>query len=383
MVDVLRRHGDEHSQYLSSDEADPLRSEIHQQFGGIGVRIRLAGELLRLVIAGSPSPGSPAARAGFLPGDHIQLIDGQSTQGMDMSDVLRLMRGEPGTIVRLTIQHENEQAPRTFELMREIIHIESIWGDVRDANGQWLFRLPDDARIAHLRITLFGDRTAAELNGALDRLTAEGVRAVVLDVRENAGGALEAAAAVCDLFLSADLIIVETRGQGGALLERYATSGNGRYRRLPIAIVVNRNSASAAEIVAACLQDHRRAIVVGERTYGKGTVQQLLPLADKSLLKLTWASFWRPSGINMHRSAGSNQNGDWGVMPDRGFELQLSPEEYAVYREYRSQRDMLGLADPVAVAEHHDDAHNTSDFVDQQLTLAVKYLQGMLNDNHR
>jgi carboxyl-terminal processing protease len=290
------------------------------------------------------------------------------------------MRGDPGTIVRLMVQHEHEHSPRAVDLVREIIHVESIWGDIRDTDGQWRFRLPSDPQIAHLRITLFGDRTAEELAALLDRLTAEGVRAVVLDVRDNAGGALEAAAAVCDLFLPAERTIVETRGQGGTLLDRYVTTGSGRYLQLPIAVVVNQNSASAAEIVAACLQDHRRAVIVGERTYGKGTVQQLLPLAADSLLKLTWASFWRPSGINMHRSAGAGENGKWGVVPDPGYELRLTSEEYAAYREYRSQRDMLGYTEGVDGAEPYNEWKNPGEFVDQQLLLAVKHLQGMLDD---
>jgi carboxyl-terminal processing protease len=379
MVDVLRRHGDEHSQYLPSDEADPLRSEIRQQFGGIGVRIRMTGDPPRLTIAGPPDPGTPAARANLLPGDHIQMIDGRSTSKLDLSEVLPLLRGEPGTVVRLAIQHEHQPSPRTVELVREIITIESILGDVRDAEGRWQFRLPIDSRIAHLRITLFGDRTAEELGFVLNRLTAEGVRAIALDVRDNAGGALEAAVAVCDLFLRGGLTIVETRGQGAKLLKRYVTSGDGPYLSLPVAVVVNQNSASAAEIVAACLQDHRRAVVVGQRTYGKGTVQQLLPLAGDSLLKLTWASFWRPSGVNMHRSVDAPDGGKWGVVPDVGYELRLSADEYAAYRRYRNERDLLGYSAESEVAAQEGGSTGTPDSVDEQIMLAVEYLQGVLD----
>ena len=212
MVEVLHRHGDEHSQFLTEDEADPLRAEIRQQFGGIGVRIRFVGEPPRLAIVGPPDPGSPAARANLLPGDHILAIDDQPTAKMTMGDVLRLMRGEPGTMVTLTVEQEHEAKPRTVELTREIINIESILGDVHGSDGKWQFALAADPRIALVRITSFGDHTAEELARVLDQLTASGVQAVVLDLRDNAGGALDAAVAVCDLLLPGGKTVVETRG---------------------------------------------------------------------------------------------------------------------------------------------------------------------------
>jgi carboxyl-terminal processing protease len=377
MVEVLRQHGDEHSQYLPGDEADPLRTEIRQQFGGIGVRIRLAGDPARLTIAGAPEPDTPAARAKLRAGERILAIDERSTDGMNLLEGLNLLRGAPGSRLQLTVQLDENEPPRSVDLVREIIHIESILGDVHDGNGMWQFRLADDPRIAHVRIVLFGDRTADELSFVLGRLRSEGVQGVVLDLRDNAGGALEAAVAVCDLLLAASRTVVETRGRGGVLLERYVTSGNGEYRNVPLAVLINRDSASAAEIVAACLQDHGRAVIVGERSHGKGTVQQLLPVAAKSLLKLTWASFWRPSGANIHRAAKAAENGHWGVVPDRGYELELSPEELAAFREYRSKRDLYIPALTRGTATPQDGANAGDDFIDQQLNLAVEYLRGL------
>jgi carboxyl-terminal processing protease len=150
-------------------------------------------------------------------------------------------------------------------------------------------------------------------------------------------------------------------------LQRYATKVDGKYREIPLAVIVNQNSASAAEIVAACLQDHRRAIVVGERSFGKGTVQQLLPLGN-GLLKLTWARFWRPSGANIGRDAANSANDVWAVSPDAGYECKLSTDEYAAWRSYRDQRDEgNGSSDEVAV------------FVDKPLELAVRGLASRLN----
>jgi carboxyl-terminal processing protease len=383
MVRILERHGDEHSQFLNDEESDPLRSEIRQQFGGIGVRLRIVGDPPRLIIAFPPDAGTPAARADLRAGDHILAIDGSPTEKLAMDDVVGLMRGEPGSSVRLTIQHEHESAPRTIEVVREIIEIESIFGDTRGPDGKWNFQLPADPRIAHVRIVMFGDRTALEFAEAIERSRAEGARAVVVDLRNNSGGSLEAAVAVCDLLLPTDRTVVETRGRDGDLLRRYETSGTGRYLDLPLAIVVNRDSASAAEIVAACLQDHRRAVIVGERTFGKGTVQQLVPLANNSLLKLTWASFWRPSGVNLHRMRDTPENGSWGVMPDAGLELRLSDEDFEAYVKYRNKRDLGDAAHLVEASEAEGDSNSDDAFVDRQLMMAVDYLRGQLDASHR
>ena len=148
MVGVLHKHGDEHSQYLNEAEANPLRSQIHQQFGGIGVRIGFLGEQHRLAIVAPPDQGTPAARAKLQPGDFILAINDQPTDGIKMSDVLRLVRGEPGSLLRLKIESPSEPAPRTVELVREVINTESVLGDRRDKDGSWQFRLESDPRIA-------------------------------------------------------------------------------------------------------------------------------------------------------------------------------------------------------------------------------------------
>jgi carboxyl-terminal processing protease len=264
-------------------------------------------------------------------------------------------------------------------LVREVINTESVLGDRRDKDGSWLFRLESDPRIAQIRITSFGDRTAAEFANVMSKLSMDGVRAIVIDLRNNPGGPLDAAVAVCRMLLPEGKAIVETRGRGQVLLHRYLSTADGKFTELPTAVLVDQNSASAAEIVAACLQDHGRAIVVGQRSYGKGTVQQLLPLeSGKSLLKLTWASFWRPSGANIHRAVGVPDDAKWGVSPDAGYERKLSPEEFKTYLTYREMRDEFGniseknSTDPDAAAK-------AAGFVDKPLQLAVEYLQRKLN----
>lgn len=379
MIGTLRGHGDEHSLFISEQDAGPFRAELLQQFGGIGVRIRLAGDPPQLMIVGVPEPGTPASRVHILPGDRILTIDDRPTAGLTMAEVLRLMRGAPGTSIRLTILHAADQQLETIDLVRETIMIDSILGDLREADGKWRFRLAADPRIAYIRVTTFANKTATELGLVLARLSAQGVEAVVLDLRDNSGGALDAAVEVCDMFLPPGLLIVETRGRDRELRDRYVSSG-GSYAELPLAVIVNRQSASASEIVAACLQDHGRAVVVGERSFGKGTVQELIPMeSGRSLLKLTSASYWRPSGKNIHRMPDTTPDDPWGVRPDSGFAVPITEQEYLAYRTYRSQRDLLegspttdGSGDAAETAE--------ADFSDRALEKAVEHLRSMLDD---
>jgi carboxyl-terminal processing protease len=345
---------------------------MRQQFGGIGVRIRFLGEPPELVIVGAPEPNTPAARADVRSGDHVLKIDGRKTAGMSMADVLRLMRGPPGEEVLLVIRHADAERPETKRLVREVINVDSILGDRRTADGHWEFRLEQDPRIAQVRVTTFGNKTTDELVRVLGRLREEGVEAVVLDLRDDAGGALDTAIAICDQFLPEGRLIVETRGRDDALYERYLTSGRGQFVDLPLVVLVNGQSASASEIVAACLQDHGRAKVAGARTYGKGTVQKLIPVeSGRSLLKLTAASYRRPNGKNIHRTAGATDADDWGVSPDEGLEVKLDDAQYEAYLKYRADRDLWG--DPPQA-----DAAPAEPFVDRQLERAVEHLQGLL-----
>jgi carboxyl-terminal processing protease len=372
MIDVLHRRGDVHSQYLGADEAGPLRNEIHQQFGGIGVRLRFEGEPAKIVIAGPISPETPAGKAKLQAGDVILKIDDRTADGLSRHDAIALLTGEPGTSLRLIIQRGHESRPRTIELTRDVIQIDSIAGNRHGADGAWLYALEADPRIAQVRIVSFGDRTAAEFAKLMPALVAQGVQAVVLDLRDNPGGSLSSAVELCEMLLPADCKIVETRGRNQKLIRRYATKSDGKYLEMPIAVIVNQYSASAAEIVAACLQDNERAVVVGERSFGKGTVQQLLPLGN-GLLKLTWASFWRPSGANIQNASAQSPKSSWGVEPDAGYERKLSADEYASYRSYLNQRDDEG--------DQASDKQQGDTFVDEQLRLAEKYLARYLKEN--
>jgi len=397
MVGVLNKHGDQHSQFIPSTEADPFQAEMRQEFGGIGVRIRLLGDPPELLVVGSPDPGTPAARADIRANDRVLAINDTPTAGLDMNQVLHLMRGQPGEPLTLLLRHADAEQPEEKELVREVISVDSILGDRRSLDGDWEYRLEADPRIAQVRVTTFGNKTADELQRVLTQLVADGAQAVVLDLRDDSGGSLDAAVAICDMFLPAGKKIVEIRGRDDVVEDRYLSSGNGDFAALPLAVLVNAGSASASEIVAACLQDNGRAAVFGERSYGKGTVQQLIPIeSGRSLLKLTSARYVRPSGKNIHRMADASDEDDWGVAPDEGHEVELAPGEYDAFAKYRSLRDVWGELPPAEMlaaeeAKQRALAANGSDppesaefsasgnFVDRPLMAAFEYLQRMLD----
>jgi len=382
MIRSLAEHGDPHSQFLSDVKAKQLRNEIHQEMGGIGEHAAFVGTPPRLTIVGPPEEGSPAARAKLTPGVRILQIDGATTDGMALDDAIAMLHGAPGSTLRLQVERTPKAKPEALELVRAVIPVESILGDRRAADGPWVFTLEDDPRIAYIRVAAFGERTAYEFSNVMKQLESEGVQAIVLDLRDNSGGSLSAAVAICEMLLPAGKTIVETRGRNQDLIQRYASTSDGAYRNMTVAVIVNQRSASAAEIVAACLQDHGRAVVVGERSFGKGTVQQLVPLeSGRSLLKLTWASFWRPNGANVHRARGTTQNDAWGVQPDGGYECKLSPREYEAFQQYRGRRDAYHYA---ADAGASDDSTGSSGegsagFVDGPLKMAQSHLAGKLN----
>ncbi len=402
MVGVLNKHGDQHSQFMPREDADPFQAEIRQQFGGIGVRIRLLGDPPELVIVGAPDPGTPADRAGIRANDRVLEIDEQSTVGMDINDVLHLMRGQAGEPLRLLVRHADATQPEAKELVREVITVDSILGDRRSDSGGWEYRLEADPRIAQVRVTTFGNKTADELKRVLTRLTSEGVEAVVLDLRDDAGGSLDAAVAICDMFLPAGAKIVEIRGRDDVLEDRYTSSGRGKFTKLPLAVLVNSGSASASEIVAAALQDNGRAEVFGSRSYGKGTVQKLIPIeSGRSLLKLTSARYLRPNGKNIHRMPDAKESDDWGVSPNSDRDVPLSDAEYRAYADYRNSRDLWGELPPAELlapaVDEDDDASEEgaseagdadeevvefavgANFVDRPLVAAIEYLQGLLD----
>jgi carboxyl-terminal processing protease len=378
MISVLHRHGDQHSEFVDANQQEAFTEEYDQEFGGVGIRLRLLNEPPTPTVIGLPEPGSPAAEADIRLGDRIEAVDGQATAGIELDEVTRLVRGPIGKPVTLTVMRPGADAPHAVTLNRAVIMVESILGDVRGPDGRWNFLISENPRIGYVRIRMFGDKTAEELSAVLANLTKdEELAGLIIDVRDDAGGALDAAVEISDLFLRAGRTIVSTRDRDGNVRDRYLSTGAGGFADLPLVVLVDRNSASASEIVAACLQDYDRAKIVGERSYGKGTVQRLMHIeSGRSLLKLTSATYWRPSEKNIHRMPDDDDSAECGVTPDEGFVVPLSQEDYDVWRIYRGRRDLIGegLEGELAAELTEQDGEVPADYQDQALQRAIEFL---------
>lgn len=328
---------DPYSNYISPEEMQDFKTSVEQQFGGIGIQITMEGGQLKVL---SPLVGTPAYRAGIQAGDWIVAIEGESTAGISLDEAVRRLKGEAGTSVTITVARPASDYKETITLQREVIHIETVLGDRRKEDDSWDFMYDPQRRIGYVRLTAFSRETPQELKRALEELKAQGLRGLVLDLRFNPGGLLSSAIEVADLFISQGTI-VSTAGRASP--ERtWEAVAEGTYEGFPMAVLVNRYSASASEIVSACLQDHKRAIIVGERTWGKGSVQNVVELGGgKSALKLTTAGYKRPNGHNIHREEGAGEDQEWGVMPDPGYEVKFSDDETREFLRYRRQRDLL------------------------------------------
>jgi carboxyl-terminal processing protease len=337
MVDQL---GDDYSAYYSPREQQEFEASINKRFEGVGMEVTLDPKTKQLTVL-TPLVGSPAYLAGIRAGDRILKVDGRSTQGMSLMDSIELLHGPPGTSVTLAVLHEGQQRPVEIEITRKTIEVDTVRGDTRNADGSWNFFLPGHEGIGYIRVLGFAEKTSEELRQALEGLQAHGMRGLVLDLRDNPGGLLPAAVGVCDLFIRSGMI-VSTRGRDHQILESWQASGKGAFNGFPLAVLVNHESASASEIVAACLQDHHRAVIVGQRTWGKGTVQEVTDLGDRrGELKLTVASYWRPSGENIHRGHDAGPAAAWGVRPDAGCEVAVDAEEWRKLYRWRLERDVF------------------------------------------
>jgi carboxyl-terminal processing protease len=330
---------DQYSNYISPDDIGQFKTSVENQFGGIGIQIDVNRDGRIVVI--SPLVGSPAYRAGIQADDLIVEIEGKSTEEIrSVDDVVTKLKGEPGTKVTITTLRPGTGERSTLSIERELVHLETVMGDQRKSDDSWDFMLDHERTIGYIRITGFGRDTEHDLTRALDQLKRENLRGLIVDLRFNPGGLLTSAIAVADLFV-ANGKIVSTEGRN-TKSRSWDAHQEGTYEGFPMVVLVNRFSASASEIVSACLQDHKRAIVIGERTWGKGSVQNVVELeGGKSALKLTTASYQRPSGKNIHRFPDAKESDEWGVVPDAGYDLKLDDAELFQLMTDRRSRDIL------------------------------------------
>lgn len=338
---------DQYSNYISPDDLGQFKTSVENQFGGIGIQIDVSRDGRIVVI--SPLVGSPAYRAGVQAEDLIVEIDGKPTDEIrTVDDAVIRLKGEPGTKVTITTLRPSTGERKAIEIERELVHLETVMGDQRNNNDTWDFMLDRERKIGYIRITGFGRDTEQDVVRALDELKRQKMRGLILDLRFNPGGLLTTAIAVADLFVTKGKI-VSTEGRN-TKSRSWDAREDGTYEGFPMVVLVNRFSASASEIVSACLQDHKRALIIGERTWGKGSVQNVVELeGGKSALKLTTASYQRPSGKNIHRFPDAKESDEWGVLPDPGYAMKLEDAELRQLIAARRNRDIL-------LVNHHADS---------------------------
>lgn len=345
---------DPHSEFLDADSYQELQDDTEGQFGGVGLMVGLKDGQITVI---APMDDTPGSRAGILSGDRIVKVEGKSVEKTELTDVVKMLRGDPGSTVSLTILRPATGATKTFILTRAIIQMEMV----KDLNGQKVFAL-DDNQIGYIRITQFGENTGRELQSAIDTLKREHLKGLVLDLRWNPGGLLDQAVEVCQKFLPAGQLVVSTEGRH--TLEKYYARGSGdELKNIPIVVLVNLGSASAAEIVTGCLQDLHRAVVLGEKTFGKGSVQTIFPLEDGSALKLTVAKYYTPSHKVIHQH---------GITPDVYVPMTDAEEAAVLVKRTPGGLDSIPDQERGSVAASRD----------EQLERAEDLLKGLILYNH-
>ena len=292
---------DPHSSFLDPDSYKDMQVETSGSFGGLGIEITLKDDILTIV---SPIEGTPAYRAGLTTGDRIIKIDGLTTKDMQLSDAVKRMRGKPGTKVTISIVREGWTEAKDFDIVREQIRVHSVREHM----------LPDG--VGYIKLRQFQEQSPHDLEAAIDKAVKGGMKSLVLDLRNNPGGLLTAAVEVSEKFIDDGKLVVYTEGRVRNQNMRFTAHSKKPLSKVPMVILVNQGSASASEIVAGALQDWGRAMVVGTQSFGKGSVQTIIPLSDGSGLRLTTAKYFTPKGRSIHGK---------GITPDIIVEIPKDP----------------------------------------------------------
>jgi carboxyl-terminal processing protease len=308
------RELDDFSQFMEPDVYTRVKSDTEGEFGGIGIRVDQRDGWLTVV---TPLPNTPAYRAEMYPGDKIIKIEGETTKDMLIDDAIKQLRGTPGTKVNITISREPDDKnadwiTKDITLVRELIKSENIRSKVLDG------------KIGYIKTIEFTGHVVEDFTKTLESLKKQGIEGLIIDLRYDPGGLLSASVDISKLFIGDNKMIVFTKGRKAENYQEFRASSQAPYGDMPLVILVNRFSASASEIVAGAMQDNKRGVIIGERTYGKASVQSMIPLSDKSALRLTIARYYTPSGRSIHRDEKKNTGG---ITPDIEVKVTIDAEK--------------------------------------------------------
>lgn len=384
-----------YTMYIDKESKDKAEIDFQGRFTGIGIQIRrdLARDGLLVV---SPIKDSPGYKAGLKAGDLVTEIVTEmdekgrpqatqqvvSTKGMKTEDAVKRILGKPGTPVKVKVIREGVDQPMEFEISRGRVEVETVIGARRRDDDTWDYMLDPTDKIGYIRLTQFIGRSSADMDAAVKSLMSQGMRGLVLDLRFNPGGLLTSAAEISRMFIgNGKIVAIRQRDANEETQEWIKARLRGSYGDFPIACIINGESASGSEIVAACLQDHDRAVIVGQRSFGKGSVQTIHKFnAVEAEIKMTTATFWRPNGKNLNKPSVKNydklskedlEKEEWGVRPNGGYELKLERKEWADLYENLRDREIIPRRD-IAAKEPKPD------FKDRQLDMAIDYLRSQL-----
>jgi carboxyl-terminal processing protease len=346
---------DPHSEFMDVSKYDELKKDTQGEFGGVGIVISMKDGHITVV---APMEDTPGFKAGILSGDRIIKIDGRSTEKLSTQDAAKKLRGEPGSKVEIGVIRPSTGTLTNYTLTRAAIKVDTV----KDINGKREFPLSDN-KIGYIRLAQFGEQTADDLEDALRKLDKKGMEALVLDLRGNPGGLLDSAVKVVEKFVPRNTVIVSTEGRNPAQRTQHPAMGRNPHLNLPMVVLVNGGSASASEIVSGALQDltatgKSKAVILGEQTFGKGSVQSILPLSDGNALRLTTAKYYTPSHKVIHEK---------GITPDIIVPMSVEEETDLLYK--RSPGGLEALSDA--------DRERAQNARDVQLDRAMDLLKGL------
>ncbi|HTD85498.1 MAG TPA: S41 family peptidase [Candidatus Binatia bacterium] len=307
-------------EFLGTNDLADMNIGLEQQVAGIGAILKVEdGDVFA-----TPMRGSPAIKAGIKAGDRIVKIDGTDVRKNQLAQTVKAMRGPAGSVVVVSVQRPGVDALLNVEVTRGTIRLPSVKGVRYRADDTVEFMLDEGRRIGYVRLSQVGKQSLGEMEVALKDLQMHGMKGLIFDLRSNPGGVLDEAITIADLFVeNGTIVTVKSRSAEKV----YSAKPEGTYSGFPMVLLVNQQTASAAEVIAGCLQDHGRATVIGQRTYGQAIVRSLLPLKTGGALKLPTAAYYRPNGKNVNRYPGYAEGDEWGIKPDPGYEVIPSDEE--------------------------------------------------------